>query len=150
MQVFKNAAEEIQKIIASSIETNEKLDKVCALLCENFNHYDWTGFYLATPDGSLKLGPFRGEPTEHKVIPRGKGVCGRALENKETVVVENVKFEENYLSCSPMVKSEIVVPVYKKGKIVAEIDIDSHKENAFKQEDKTFLEEVAQKISVLF
>jgi len=106
----------------------ERLQTICRLLRDGLEGYDWVGFYLVDPaaDRSLVLGPYEGEPTEHTRIPFGRGICGQAAERGETVVVDDVSQESNYLACSTAVQSEIVVPVYHGGSLVGELDIDSH------------------------
>ena len=98
----------------------------------------------------LLLGPFEGEPTEHVKISFSRGICGKAAEIKKTFVVQDVSKETNYLSCSPKVKSEIVVPIFKNGKIAGELDIDSHTPSPFTDEDKAFLEKICEMVSKLF
>lgn len=128
------------------------LQNISKLLKEEVEYYNWVGFYLVdknNPD-ELILGPFEGAPTEHTRIPFGKGVCGQVASNEQTIIVQDVSQEQNYLSCSIDVRSEIVVPIFKSGKFIGEIDIDSHKKAPFSQEDTAFLENIAQKISELF
>ena len=139
----------IKEIANSHLERDEKLRSICKLLRENFTHFDWVGFYLASGN-ELVLGPFEGEPTEHVRIPFGKGVCGQAAQTQKTLVVQDVSKEINYLACSPKVKSEIVVPILKNGKFVGELDIDSHVLSAFTEEDRKFLEKICEIISNLF
>jgi len=98
----------------------------------------------------LVLGPFVGEPTEHVRIPYGKGICGQTAESGRTFVVADVAQQSNYLACSVKVKSEIVVPVFKDGEFVAELDIDSHTPGAFTPKDRRMLEEVAALAAGLF
>lgn len=119
------------------------LTEVCKRIAqlENFN---WTGFYLMDDETkTLKLGPFVGAETDHKVIPYGKGICGQVAVSGETFVVRDVSEEDNYLACSLDTKSEIVVPVYLHEKLIGQIDIDGHKVGAFGSSEKIFLEEVA-------
>lgn len=110
------------------------------------SYYDWVGFYFVE-DGKLKLGPFVGEPTEHVEIPFGVGICGQAAEREKTFVVQDVSKETNYLSCSPKTKAEIVVPIFKDGRIIGELDIDSHSFSPFSEEDRRFLEKVCELVS---
>jgi L-methionine (R)-S-oxide reductase len=120
------------------------LKRVCAILHESISRYDWVGFYLVDPPGSreLLLGPFVGAPTEHVRIPFGRGVCGRAAEERATIVVDDVSRESNYLSCSVNVRSEIVLPLVKGALLLGELDIDSHTVAAFGEDDRRFLEAV--------
>jgi L-methionine (R)-S-oxide reductase len=108
-------------------------------------HYSWTGFYMLDPDDpeTLVLGPFVGDPTPHIRIPVTQGICGAAVAMGQTVIVDDVNSDPRYLSCSIKTKSEIVVPIYAHGKIIGEIDIDSHNPAAFTEEDRVFLEETA-------
>jgi GAF domain-containing protein len=92
---------------------------------------------------TLVLGAFHGEPTPHVRIPVSEGICGAAVATGETVVVDDVNADPRYLSCSIRTKSEIVVPIYARGKVVGEIDIDSHAAAAFTGIDRLFLEEAA-------
>jgi len=106
---------------------------------------NWTGFYMLDPldPQTLVLGCFDGEPTPHVRIPVAQGICGAAVALSQTVVVDDVNADPRYLSCSLKTKSEIVVPIYAYGKIVGEIDIDSHTPAAFTAIDRIFLEEAA-------
>jgi len=143
-KIFDALLKKIKEIVKTKIDSKEKLLKVCELLKDNVPYYNWVGFYIADDKKKeLYLGPYVGEPTEHLRIPYGRGICGQAAERKETFVVQDVSKETNYLSCSIKVKSEIVVPVFKGDKVVAEIDIDSHKISPFTKEDQEFLEQVA-------
>jgi len=128
------------------------LAEISRLLADTFSKFDWVGFYLVdgTQENELVLGPYVGDPTEHTRIAFGQGICGQAADTKATFVIADVNQEDNYLSCSPSVKSEIVVPIFKDNDIVGELDIDSHTINAFTEEDRAFLEEVCQRLSVLF
>lgn len=119
-----------------------RLKEICGLLREELEGYDWVGFYLVE-NGELVLGPYVGEPTDHTNIDFGEGICGQAADREETFLVDDVDQENNYLSCSSKVKSEIVVPIFKDGKVIGEIDIDSHKKSNFDEEDKDLLDEIA-------
>ena len=144
-------AEKIREIANSEFDKNAKLEAICKLLKDNVSHYDWAGFYLVdkTRQNELILGPFEGEPTEHVRIQFGRGICGQAAQLKRTFVVQDVSKETNYLSCSLNVKSEIVMPIFKNGKIVGELDIDSHTLSAFTHEDEVFLRKICEIVSRL-
>lgn len=129
----------------SSIE--EKLQKTCEILQHSVAHYDWVGFYFANhQQQTLHLGPFAGLPTDHTVIPFGKGICGQVAESNQTFVVDDVTAQDNYISCNIDVKSEIVVPIFVNGTNIGQIDIDSNTLNAFTEEDREFLEWLAEKV----
>lgn len=115
------------------------------ILHERLSNYNWVGFYMLDLEDRnfLVLGPYRGAPTEHIRIPVTEGICGAAVGRNETVVVEDVARDPRYLACSIETQSEIVVPIRVGEEIVGEIDIDSHRLNAFGSEDRRFLEECA-------
>ncbi len=125
---------------------------MCKLLADNVSYYDWVGFYFVDKEkpNELVLGPFVGEPTEHVRIPFGKGICGQAASRKETFIVQDVAKESNYLSCSSKVKSEIVIPIFKNGELVGELDIDSHVASPFTSGDRIFLSKMVEMTSGLF
>ncbi len=150
-KIFNFLLQKINNIVKLPVDSREKLLKICELLKDSVPYYNWVGFYSADNDKKeLYLGPFVGEPTEHTRIPFGRGICGQAVARKETFVVQDVSKETNYLSCSVKVKSEIVVPVFKDGTVVAEIDIDSHTISPFTKEDQEFLELIAEIVKDLF
>lgn len=132
----------IAAAISTARDGGEAFERTIALLDE-LQHFHWTGIYRVEPDGSLQLGPFRGKATEHVHIAPGKGVCGRAIVDKATVVVDDVTKDPAYLACSIETRSEIVVPIFARGAAVAEIDIDSDQPAAFDARDRGFLERVA-------
>ena len=137
---------EIKKRLSSIIEspahnTEVKLQKICQLLDQEIPYFNWTGFYFKNGDkDELILGPYVGAPTDHTIIPYGKGICGQVAVSNETFVVPDVHEQDNYLSCSIDTKAEIVVPIMKDGKNIGQIDIDSHKIDPFTDEDREMLE----------
>ncbi|PHO06731.1 diguanylate cyclase [Thermoanaerobacterium thermosaccharolyticum] len=120
--------------------------EVVKILDSNVPYYNWTGFYFMQ-DGLLQLGPYIGRPTEHVKIKVGQGICGRAVAENSTIVVDDVTKEENYFACSIETKSEIVVPIRVGDEIIGEIDIDSDEKSAFDDDDRRFLEAVADIVS---
>lgn len=148
---YNRLLQQIESFIASGETQSEILLSTCKLLKNKVYHYDWVGFYLLDESGStLILGSYIGKPTEHTIIPVGKGVCGQVAESQKLKIVQNVSQEGNYIACSIDVRSEIVVPILKDGKFVAEIDIDSHSPAPFTMNDENFLTSVCQKLSILF
>ncbi|NND61658.1 MAG: GAF domain-containing protein [Flavobacteriaceae bacterium] len=130
------------------LSTNERLTAVCELLQTNLQAYDWVGFYFAhESERTLHLRAFAGEPTDHTVIPFGKGICGQVAESNANFVVPDVKAQDNYIACSIHVKAEIVIPLFKDGKNIGQIDIDSHTANPFTEEDEQFLEWVNERVA---
>ena len=124
------------------------LGNVTALLKEELPSFFWVGFYVVK-EGSLQLGPFQG-PVACYNIEKGKGVCGTAWERAQTLVVPDVHQFPGHIACSSRSNSEIVVPVFHGGEVVAVIDVDSEDFDAFDEEDKRGLETIAQIVAPLF
>ena len=135
----------VSKLSASAPALKPLQEGVVEVIAQRLPHYNWTGFYMLDPADpeTLVLGPFVGDPTPHVRIPLTQGICGAAVASGQTVVVDDVNADPRYLSCSINTKSEIVVPIHVHGKILGEIDIDSHTPAAFTGSDRVFLEEVA-------
>lgn len=148
VRLMDNLKLRIDTIFSSSESRNEKLQKVCKLLHNEVLHYNWVGFYFNNGDKpELKLGPYSGAPTEHVIIPFGKGICGQVAVSNRTFVVPDVNAQNNYLACSIETKSEIVVPIFKNGRNIGQIDIDSHKINPFTENDEELLTYICEKVS---
>ena len=140
----------ITALISSSSVLDDTLHLICELLKTEVLHYDWVGFYFINEDKKeLKLGPYSGTPTNHTIIPFGKGICGQVALSNENFVVPDVNAQDNYIACSISVKSEIVVPLFVDGKNIGQIDIDSNTPNPFTEADERFLEFVCQSIATL-
>lgn len=138
---FDQLESQVKAIIKKKIyNQNEKLQAICDLLQHHVPHYNWVGFYFAEPESqTLHLGPFAGKPTDHTVIPFGKGICGQVAVSNQNFIVPDVHAQDNYISCSLTVKSEIVIPLFVKGQNIGQIDIDSDTINAFTDQDEAFL-----------
>jgi GAF domain-containing protein len=141
-----------RELAAVACDLNALEKAVVELIAAALPSYNWTGFYWLDPNDpqTLVLGAFVGEPTPHVRIPVSQGICGAAVASGETVVVDDVHADPRYLSCSIKTKSEIVVPIYARGKVIGEIDIDSHSAAAFAVSDRAFLEEVARIVGAFF
>lgn len=142
--LFRIVLQKVNSITGGIEDNSSKLLSICRLLKNSLPGYDWVGYYVVDKDHDreLVLGPFAGDPTEHVRIPFGRGICGQAAEAGKTFIVDDVTAENNYLACSISVKSEIVIPIFRGDKIIAELDIDSHKPSAFTEQDEEFLIEV--------
>ncbi|MFT5230287.1 MAG: L-methionine (R)-S-oxide reductase [Planctomycetota bacterium] len=137
-----NLKPKVTSIIKDSSEsTVSRLTKICEVLKDSVAYYDWVGFYFANHEArTLHLQAYAGEATDHTVIPFGKGICGQVAVSNENFVVPDVKAQDNYIACSISVKAEIVVPLFKDGKNIGQIDIDSSTKDPFTKEDEVFLE----------
>lgn len=141
----------IEEIITSDKTRSTKLQEICDFLESQMSYYDWVGFYFRNGDKEeLKLAEFTGEPTEHTIIPFGKGICGQVAVSNSNFVVQDVSEQDNYISCGWKVKSEIVVPIFVNNENIGQIDIDSHTANPFTDQDEELLEFVCEKVSTLF
>ena len=145
---MENLNKRVDVIFDSQIAVDEKLQKVCQLLSDEVDHYNWVGFYFKNGDkNELKLGPYVGAETDHTIIPYGKGICGQVAESNETFVVPDVYAQDNYLACSIETKAEIVMPIFKNGENIGQIDIDSHTIDPFTDADTKLLEYICNKVS---
>jgi GAF domain-containing protein len=149
---FDQLKPEINLIVNNLIPSrDEKLLAICTLLNSEIPHYNWVGFYFANQENrTLHLGPYVGAPTDHTIIPFGKGICGQVAESNQNFVVPDVAAQDNYIACSFTVKSEIVVPLFVNGINIGQIDIDSHELDPFTSDDERFLEYVNQEVATLF
>src|SRR2546430_33416 len=138
------------RVIEQIVERGgDVLTEVVEALHDDNEHYSWVGIYLVEGD-DLVLGPWRGpKATEHVRIPVGQGICGAAAASGRTEIVDDVNADPRYLACFPSTRSEIVVPIAYEGRVVGEIDIDSNRPAAFGDEDRRFLEHVAELIAPL-
>ncbi len=148
---FDSLKPQIKTIVTSEVTRDEKLLEICKFLNQEIPYYNWVGFYFANHENkTLHLGPYVGAPTDHTVIPFGKGICGQVAESNENFVVPDVNAQDNYIACSFTVKSEIVIPLFVNGINIGQIDIDSHEIDPFTEADERFLEFVNQEIASLF
>ncbi len=149
-ETFEHLLERVRALVARSRERDETLLALCTFLVATVRHYQWVGFYLVDRPDELVLGPFLGDPTEHVRIPFGRGICGQAADRRETIMVQDISRESNYLACSPSVKAEIVVPILRNGALLGVLDIDSQFLSPFSVEDQAFLEQVCELLAALF
>ena len=148
MALAPNKASEVRAELeraGASFKTVEDLMRaIVHALNRTMLKYNWAGFYMleagSAPPGMLALGPFVGAMTPHTRIPLNQGICGAAASSGKTVVVDDVSKDSRYLACSLETKSEIVAPIFANGKVVGELDIDSHFPAAFGIEDRALVE----------
>lgn len=135
-------------IIEESESSKVSLQSICNFLKQEINYYNWVGFYFKNGDKEeLKLAQFAGEPTEHTIIPFGKGICGQVAVSNKNFVVQDVTEQDNYISCGWKIKSEIVIPIFKNDKNIGQIDIDSHTKSPFTKSDEELLEFVCEQVA---
>lgn len=125
----------------TTAEVDTRLQQICDLLKARIDYYNWVGFYFRNGNKEeLKLGPYAGDPTDHTIIPFGKGICGQVAVSNENFVVPDVQSQDNYIACNITVRSEIVVPLFVNGENIGQIDIDSNTPDPFTAADERFLE----------
>jgi len=137
---------EIDQLYGQTFNSDRFMDEMTRVLHGKMLKYNWVGFYMLEPGTKppvLVLGHFQGAMTPHTRIPLHEGICGAAASSGKTVVVDDVHSDPRYLACSIETKSEIVVPVFVRGEVVGELDIDSHFPAAFGGQDRDFVEHCA-------
>lgn len=139
---------EIASLIDKSYPLVSNLANISAYLNNELKDINWVGFYLLDKD-TLYLGPFQGDIACYK-IPIGKGVCGEAALNKQTIIVDNVLTYPNHIACSSLSRSEIVIPIIVNDEVKGVLDIDSPLFSRFTKQDQKDLEEVVDSIKTLF
>lgn len=132
------------KQLASLIEDETNLiailSNTSALLNDNLDQINWLGFYLIE-NNELILGPFQGHPACMH-ISIGKGVCGTAVANNQTQLVDDVNTFPSHIACDANSKSEIVVPIHVNNEIIGVLDIDAPITQRFSKDDQQGLEEI--------
>lgn len=135
----------IRIAVLDKTDETEILTESIKLIDAFSDGYDWTGFYLVK-DGILEVGPYVGPETPHKKIELAQGICGAAVLQKQSIVVDDVNADPRFLACSINTKSEIVIPLMDGDKALGEIDIDSNQPAFFTKEDREMFEEIAEVI----
>ena len=147
--IFESLKPKVVNLLSrSDLSIEERLFDLCQLLENKIAYYNWVGFYFRNGEKEeLILGPYVGAPTEHTVIPFGKGICGQVAVSNQNFVVPDVSAQDNYIACSVSVKAEIVVPIFVNGENIGQIDIDSNTPDPFSEADEWFLEFVCAKVA---
>ncbi|MEM7068598.1 MAG: GAF domain-containing protein [Pseudomonadota bacterium] len=138
----------VSKVIAALCEgETDTIAKMATISCElhqNLDGFDWVGFYRVTEPNILKIGPYQGG---HGclTIPFDKGVCGACATSEKTQIVDDVDAFPGHIACAASTRSEIVLPVFVGGNLIAVLDIDSDNPSEFDQQDQMALEGILQK-----
>ncbi|MCO6495972.1 MAG: GAF domain-containing protein [Bacteroidetes bacterium] len=144
-ELYKKSLNEIHSVWDDDIHITGNLANICAILKTNFGFW-WVGFYQKR-QSELQLGAFQG-PVACTRIPRGKGVCGKAWNERKTIIVPNVHEFEGHIACNSESNAEIVVPIMLvDNEVWGVLDIDSRDFDCFDIVDKQYLEEIASFIS---
>ncbi|MBD8348416.1 GAF domain-containing protein [Dysgonomonas sp. HGC4] len=137
---YKNLLPQIKALLEAETDTIANFANVSAVLKEAFS-FLWVGFYIVKRE-QLVLGPFQGRIACTR-INYGKGVCGTAWKENQTIIVADVNTFAGHIACDSESRSEIVVPIRKQGEVIAVLDVDSEIENYFTEIDAKHLEEIA-------
>lgn len=135
---YETLSKQLASLLDGEIDFIANLSNACALINQFLDNVNWVGFYLMKDD-ELVLGPFQGLPACVRIAV-GRGVCGSAVANKKTIVVEDVHLFPGHIACDSASNSEIVIPLIKLGKVIGVLDIDSPIKGRFTEEDKNGLE----------
>src|SRR5579859_8169400 len=130
---------QIKALVAGEADGTANLANIAAALKEQFG-WLWVGFYLVKA-GELVVGPFQG-PVACTRIRKGKGVCGTSWAEERTLIVPDVEAFPGHIACSSLSRSEIVVPLWDRGRVVGVLDVDSVDLGAFDEDDANWLAEV--------
>ncbi len=134
---WKSLSQEIEAILVKELIPN--LANISAMIFHQLPDVNWVGFYLFDKD-QLVLGPFQGKPA-CIYIPLGRGVCGTAARNQESIIVPDTSKFNGHIACDPASQSEIVIPItWNNGQLFGVLDIDSPQLNRFSKEDLVGLE----------
>ena len=143
---YRSLIPQINALIAGETDITANFANIAAALKEQFN-WLWVGFYLVKGE-ELVLGPFQG-PVACTRIAFGKGVCGTAWKNAQTLIVPNVDVFPGHIACSSLARSEIVVPFfYVDGGLAGVLDADSALLAWFDETDQLYLEELVKGVSI--
>ena len=140
---FHEVREQVDRLNSEAATAAKFMAGLTHLLQERMLKYNWVGFYMLEPGAQppmLVLGHFQGAMTPHTRIALNQGICGAAASSGQTIVVDDVRNDPRYLACSVETRSEIVVPVFVRGRVVGELDIDSHFLSAFTIDDRELVE----------
>ena len=136
---YESLLPQIQGLLSGETNLIANLGNITAALKEQFN-WLWVGFYWIQED-ELVLGPFQG-PVACTRIKKGRGVCGTSWQKEATIIVDDVEKFPGHIACSSNSKSEIVLPVFKEGKILGVLDVDSIELADFDTVDQVYLEKI--------
>ena len=149
-EIYQSLLPQINALIDGEPDLVANLANIAAALKEQFN-WLWVGFYLVKPDPKntsekeLVLGPFQG-PVACTRIKKGRGVCGTAWKEANTLIVDDVEKFPGHIACSSLSRSEIVVPIIRNDEVIGVLDVDSESLGNFYETDKKYLEEIVSSI----
>ncbi len=137
---YKLINSQVRAIISEESDMIANMANIAAVLYNHLENVNWSGFYLYK-ESQLVLGPFQGQPACIR-IPMGKGVCGTSAQLQKTLLIDDVHQFDGHITCDVASRSEIVVPIVVRGRLIGVLDVDSPITNRFDQSDRQGLEEL--------
>jgi GAF domain-containing protein len=138
---YQRIFRQIEELVVATTSPWSRMSTIVALLHHKMPDFFWTGFYYLD-NGELVVGPYQG-PVACLKLKKNTGVCWAAVNGKRSLIVPDVEKFPGHIACSSLSKSEIVIPVFNKtGKIMAVLDVDSKKLDAFDETDQSELEKI--------
>jgi L-methionine (R)-S-oxide reductase len=142
---YQSLIPQIEGLLYGETDLVANLANICAALKEQFGWF-WVGFYLVK-DNELVLGPFQG-PVACTRIAKGRGVCGSAWQQAETLIVPDVEQFPGHIACSSLSKSEIVLPLFYNNEVAGVLDVDSEELHQFDETDAKYLAQIIKLIQL--
>lgn len=142
---YRQLLPQVKALVADESDLIANMANVCGALKFSMEGFFWVGFYFVKC-GELVLGPYQG-PVACTRIQIPNGVCGKAAESMESIIVPDVEKFPGHIACSSLSKSEIVIPIIRNGKVLAVLDVDSDRLNMFDKTDEKYLSEICAMIN---
>jgi GAF domain-containing protein len=139
--VYEAVVKQICSVLSEELSDTAKMSSIAAILHNEINYFDWTGFYVVVAVNELEIGAYQGHLACLK-IPFDRGVCGYAAREEKSIVVDDVSKFPGYIACDANSQSEIVVPVFRNNAVIAVLDVDSDQKAAFNEVDQKYLEQI--------
>lgn len=140
---YRELAAQLQGLLSGEQDAIANAANASALVFQTLPDINWAGFYFLRSGDELVVGPFQGKPACVR-IALGRGVCGSAVAERRSIIVEDVTKAENHIFCDPDSRSELVVPLIRNGSIFGVLDLDSPTPGRFDEDDRTGVERLAE------
>ncbi|OCP15581.1 MULTISPECIES: GAF domain-containing protein [unclassified Ensifer] len=141
-EFYRQLAQQLESLLQGEPNMIANAANTSALMFQTMPDLNWAGFYFLDSDDELVLGPFQGKPACVR-IPVGRGVCGTAVKEGQSILVEDVHAFPGHIACDAASRSELVVPVRRHGRVIGVIDLDSPEPARFDQDDQAGIEKLA-------
>lgn len=141
-EFYRELASQLQALLAGEPDPIANAANTSALIFQMLPDLNWAGFYFLRPGNELVLGPFQGRPACVRIAV-GRGVCGTAVEKGQSILVEDVHAFPGHIACDAASRSELVVPLFRDGRVFGVIDLDSPVAARFDRDDQAGIEALA-------